>query len=132
MNKEYNLKLEDARKIEGFKISYSMDLKGIGKLFRECKEQGWSDLLSNNNCLVCMELLNASIELTYYDVEEYGLDYGFFCCTKSKKYGWGSGDFTDLEIYDGIFDNKDKFEELMFNSMMEYISKNYLYWSKAN
>ena len=132
MNKEYNLKLEDARKLEGFKINYSMELKDMERLFKECKEHGNSDLLSMDNCLVCMELLNASIELTYYDVEEHGLDYGFFCCTKSEEYEWESQGFADLKIYEGIFDNKDKFEELMFNAMIKYISKNNLCWSKAN
>ena len=132
MNREYNLKFEEAKKMEGFKIDYSMELNNIKRLFKECKDYGASDLLSIDNCLVCMELLNASIELTYYDVEQNGLDYGFFCCTKSKEYGWESQGFANLEIYEGIFDNKDKFEELMLNSMIEYISKNNLYWSKEN
>ena len=132
MNKEYNLKFEEAKKMEGFKINYSMELEDMKRLFKECKEHGDSDLLSTNNCLVVMELLNASIELIYYDIEDDGLDHGFFCCTKSKKYGWGSGGFSNLQINEDIFDDKNKFEELMFNSMIEYIKENYLYWSKAN
>ena len=132
MNKEYNLKFEEAKNIKGFKITYSKSLNDIKRLFKECREKGYSDLLSSDNCLVCMELLNFSIDLVHYDIEEYGLDYAFACCAKYKDWDWNTEGFANLEIYEGIFDNKDKFEELMFYAMLDYIKENNLYWSKEN
>ena len=122
MMKEYVLKFEEAKKINGFKVKYSMEFEDIKKAFNEHKE------FDDMECLVYLELLNAHISLHYFDIS----DYSFVHYIKVSDDNLKTSGYSDLEICKGIFDNKDKFEELMFDLMMKHIKEENLYWSKVN
>ena len=131
---EYGIPFNKAKKLKDFRINYSLSLEEIKRLIVECNEKGYSDLLNSNNVLVIMEFGNYDIELTHYfiDDETDKLDIHLFCCAKYEDGEWESEGFADLEVNLEMFNNKDKFEELMYNAMTQYMKKYNLYWSVEN
>lgn len=139
----YNIKIEEAKQIEGFKITWNIPYDEAIKILKNSNRH---EELLELDCICCIEFKNIDIEFMCYglcDVTHYPVcqeefkgisDIGFFVCCNTKSVGWESHGFTDLEVnfnFD-ILNDKKLLEETMFNSMMEYAKKNELYWSELN
>lgn len=131
---EYGVPYKVAKKLDCFKVNWNTPYEKAKELIKEFIINGTTSKEFYKMDAICvMEFGNIDIEFMSYGInDEDKFDTGFYCCANWEDDGWESHGFSDLIFNLEILEDRNKFEEVMYNSMIEYAKNNKLFWSKEN
>lgn len=150
-NNEYTITFAEAKNMEILSIKWVRPFEEIKEAIENYyKTNDCKYLESMEDVLCVVEFGSIDIEFQIFEVgydendEENSLDIGFFVCVQRKLQvykngldntendGWDSLTFSDMAFDLSLLDNKENFEEEMFNELIRVAKAYNLTWSERN